>query len=148
MTIVMMVAAWLAVAPLDQEKEKKIPNDSVEVSSRGCIKGRVFAATDRTPEDEGTRLGPDISGKSFRLAGPREAMDQVKKYDGQWVEMLGIVKKADLPGYQLGGKVGNTRVVIGGPRTDPTRTSTPQVPSVPVMDVTAVRPLSESCPLK
>jgi hypothetical protein len=149
MTIVMLVAAaWLAAAPLDQEKEKKIPNDSVEVSSRGCIKGRVFTATDRTPEDEATRLGPDISGKSFRLAGPREAMDQVKKYDGQWVEMLGIVKKADLQGYLLGTKVGNTRVVIGAPRTDPTRTSTPQVPSVPVLDVTAVRFLGESCPLK
>ena len=46
-------------------------------------------------------------------------MDQVKKYDGQWVEMLGIVKKADLADYMLGTKVGGARVVIGAPRTDP-----------------------------
>lgn len=146
MTVVLLMA-WLAATPL-QEQEKKIPNDSVEVSSRGCLKGRVFTAADRTPEDEGTRLGPDISGKHFRLAGPREAMDQVKKYDGQWVEMLGIIKKADLADYQLGRKVGGGRVVIGMPRTDPTRTQLPPAPSVPVMDVTAVRFLGESCPIR
>ncbi len=147
MTNVVLLTAWLAAVPL-QEPEKRIPNDSIEVSSRGCIKGRVFAAGERTPDEEGTRIGPDISRKSFRLAGPREAMDQVKKYDGQWVEMLGIVKKADLADYTLGTKVGGARVVIGAPRTDPTRTSTPQAPSVPVMDVTAVRFLGESCPIK
>jgi len=147
MTSVVLMMAWLAAAPA-QEREKRIPNDSVEVASRGCVKGRVFTATERRPEDEGTRLGPDISGRHFRLAGPREAMDQVKKYDGQWVEMLGIVKKADLADYQVGRKVGGGRVVIGMPRSDPTRTSIPQVPTTPVMDVTAVRFLGESCPIR
>ena len=147
MTSVVLMLTWMLVAPA-QEQEKRIPNDSVEVSSRGCLKGRVFAAADRTPEDEGTRVGPDLSGRSFRLAGSREAMDQVKKYDGQWVEMLGIIKKADLNDYTLGRRVGGARVVIGAPRTDPTRTQLPQAPSVPVMDVTAVRFLGESCPIK
>ena len=147
MTNVVLMAAWLRRRCRTGAGEA-IPNDSVEVSSRGCIKGRVFAAGKRTPEDEGTRVGPDIAGKSFRLAGPRETMDQVKKYDGQWVEMLGIVKKADLADYMLGTKVGGARVVIGAPRTDPTRASTPQAPSVPVMDVTAVRFLGEACPIK
>jgi hypothetical protein len=147
MTTVVLVLAWMLAAPA-QDQEKRIPKDSVEVSSRGCIKGRVFAAAERTPEDEGTRVGPDISGRSFRLAGPREAMDQVKKYNGQWVEMLGIIKKADLSDYQLGRRIGGARVVIGAPRTDPTRTQLPQAPSVPVMDVTAVRFLGESCPIR
>jgi hypothetical protein len=147
MTMGVLVLAWMLAAPA-QEQEKRIPNDSVEVSSRGCIKGRVFAAGERAPEDEGTRVGPDISGRSFRLAGKREAMDQVKKYDGQWVEMLGIIKKADLTDYQVGRRIGGARVVIGAPRTDPTRTQLPQAPSVPVMDVTAVRFLGESCPIR
>lgn len=146
MTSVVLMMAWLAAAP--GQEERRIPSDSVEVSSRGCIKGRVFTGTERRPEDEGTRLGPDIAGRHFRLAGPREAMDQVKKYDGQWVEMLGIVKKADLNDYQLGRRVGGGRVVIGMPRSDPTRSPTPQAPTVPVMDVTAVRFLGESCPIK
>ena len=75
-------------------------------------------------------------------------MDQVKKYDGQWVEMVGIVKKADLADYTLGTKVGGARVVIGAPRTDPTAHAAPPAPSVPVMDVTAVRFLMEGCPLR
>jgi len=147
MTTVVLLVAWFAATPL-QEQEKKIPSDSVEVSARGCVKGRVFTAAERTPEDEGTRVGPDISNRSFRLAGPREAMDQVKKFDGQWVEMLGILKKADLADYQLGTRVGGARVVIGAPRTDPTRTQIPQAPSVPVMDVTAVRFLGDTCPIR
>ena len=147
MTSVVLLVAWLAATPL-QEQEKKIPSDSVEVSTRGCIKGRVFAAAERTPDDEGTAVGPDIGGKSFRLSGPREAMDQVKKHDGQWVEMLGIIKKADLADYMVGRRVGGAKVVIGMPRTDPTRTPLPQAPSVPVMDVTAVRYLGDTCPIK
>ena len=147
MTSLVLLVAWLAATPL-QEQEKKIPSDSVEVSTRGCIKGRVFAAAERTPEDEGTMVGPDIGGKSFRLAGPREAMDQVKKHDGQWVEMLGIIKKADLADYMVGRRVGGAKVVIGMPRTDPTRTPLPQAPSVPVMDVTAVRFLGDTCPIR
>ena len=139
MTNVVLLVTWMLARAGPGATEKRIPNDSVEVSSRGCIKGRVFATGARTPDEEGTRVGPDISGRSFRLAGPREAMDQVKKYDGQWVEMLGIVKKADLADYTLGTKVGGARVVIGAPRTDPTRTRLPPAPSVPVMDVTAVQ---------
>ena len=46
MTTVVLLVAWLAATPL-QEQEKKIPSDSLEVSSRGCIKGRVFAAAER-----------------------------------------------------------------------------------------------------
>jgi hypothetical protein len=148
MTSVVLLVAWMLAVPAQEPTEKKIPNDSVEVSSRGCIKGRVFAAGERTPEDEGTRVGPDISGKSFRLAGPREAMAQVKKYDGQWVEMLGIIKKADLADYMVGTRVGGAKVVIGMPRNDPSRPNVPQAPSVPVMDVTAVRFLGDSCPIK
>ena len=89
MTSVVLLVAWMLAVPAQEPTEKKIPNDSVEVSSRGCIKGRVFATGARTADEEGTRVGPDISDRSFRLAGPREAMDQVKKYDGQWVEMRG-----------------------------------------------------------
>jgi hypothetical protein len=148
MTSVVLVVAWMLAVPAQEPTEKKIPNDSVEVSSRGCIKGRAFATGARTADEEGARVGPDISGRSFRLAGPREAMDQVKKYDGQWVEIVGIVKKADLADYTLGTKVGGARVVIGAPRSDPTRTQLPPAPSVPVMDVTAVRFLLESCPLR
>lgn len=137
----------LATAPAQEPGTKKIPNDSVEVGARGCLKGRVFAAGERN-EEEGVRLGPDISGHSFRVAAPKAVMADVKKHNGHFVEVVGIVKKADLGEHLLGARVGSARVVIGQPGRDPSRTSMPTPVAVPVIDVTAVRFLSEECPIR
>ena len=143
-TILLLLLAGL---PAQEPGAKKIPNDSVEVGARGCFKGRVFAAGERT-EEERVRLGPDISGHSFRVAAPRAVMSDVKKHDGHFVEVVGIVRKADLGDHLLGAKVGGARVVIGQPGRDPMRSNLPQPVAVPVMDVTAVKFLSESCPIR
>ena len=144
-----ILALWLAAspAPAQEPGTQKIPSDSVEVGARGCLKGRVFAAGERT-EDEGVRLGPDISGHSFRVAAPKEVMNEVKKHNGHFVEVVGIVKKSDLGENLLGARVGSARVIIGQPGRDPSRTSMPTPMGVPVMDVTAVRYLAAECPIK
>jgi hypothetical protein len=64
------------------------------------------------------------------------------------VEIDGIVKKSDLGEYMLGAKVGGARVVIGQPGRDPMRSNLPTPPAVPVMDLSSVRFLSETCPIK
>ena len=137
----------LAAMPTQEPGTKKIPSDSVEVGARGCINGRVFAAGERT-EDEGVRLGPDISGHSFRVAAPKEVMTEVKKHNGHFVEVVGIVKKGDLGNNLLGAKVGGARVIIGQPGRDPMRSSLPTPAAVPVMDVSSVRFLSDICPIR
>jgi hypothetical protein len=142
-----VVLVWLAVLPLQEPGTPKVPNESSEVSARGCLKGRVFAAGVRT-EDEGVQLGPDISGRSFRVSAKKDVMSDVKKYNGQWVEVRGIIKKSDLADYMLGTKLGGARVVIGQPGRDPMRTNLPAPQAVPVMDVTAVRFLDETCPIR
>jgi hypothetical protein len=61
--------ALLLVATLAQDQEPKakpVPKDSVEVVTRGCLKGRVFTATPR-PADEGAIRGPDVTGHRFRV---------------------------------------------------------------------------------
>lgn len=128
---------------------RKVPSDSVEIEARGCLKGRVFTGTGQ-PEEERTSKGPDVTGKSFRVTGEREVMDLVKKYNGQYVEILGIVRKAALDDQGIGMKVGRGgRVVIGAPGVDPTRMNAPTAaPSVAAMDVIAVRLLADRCPLK
>ncbi len=143
-TILLVLLA--AAAPAQEPGTKKVPSDSVEVGARGCLKGRVFAAGERT-EEEGVRLGPDISGRSFRVAAPRAVMNEVKKHDGHFVQVVGIVKKSDLGDHLLGAKVGSARVVIGQPGRDPMRTSLPTPVAVPVIDVTGVTFLSASCPI-
>lgn len=132
-------------APL--QEVKPVPKDSVEVHARGCLKGRVFTAT-APPEDEGVVQGPDVVGRHFRVGGPREVMDVVKKHDGHLVAIVGIVRKSALADEGIGMKVGGARVVIGAPGTDPMRPTRNTAPSVPTMDLTAVRSLSDRCDLR
>lgn len=136
----------LGVTAAASQETRRIPDDSVEIVTRGCLKGRVFTATPR-PKDEGTVKGPDVTGRHFRVAGPREVMDLVRKYNGQLVEVVGVVLKSAVgdEGVRLGG----SGVVVGAPRTDPTRMNTRTTPvgGQPTMDLSAVRFLAESCPI-
>lgn len=127
-----------------QQAEKPVPKDSVEIDAPGCLKGRVFTGTSR-PEDEGVARGPNVERRHFRLAGPREVMDLVKKYDGNLVQLVGIVRKAALDDTGIG----SGRVAIGAPGMDPSRMNTRNTTSsVATMDVRSVRKLSERCPLQ
>ena len=142
------LALLLAVSAAPSQEPRTVPKDSVEIEARGCLKGRVFTAT-ALPEEEGTRKGPDITGRSFRVTGKRDVMDLVKKYNGQFVEIVGVVRKAALDDQGLGMKIGGARVVIGAPGGDPTRMNSPSTaPSVATMDTVAVRLLSDRCPLQ
>ena len=141
------LAVVVGVAVQAQTEPKKIPDGSVEIVASGCLKGRVFTATGR-PEGEGVSRGPDVTGRSFRVAAPREVMDAVKKHNGDLVEVVGVVRESSLadnaPGMKVGG---NTRVVVGAPTTVGDPRARPPVGNVVVMDVSSVRYLSDSCPI-
>ena len=126
---------------------KKVPDDSVQINARGCLKGRVFAAAART-EEEGVQLGPDVGGRSFRIAAPKAVMNDVKKHNGHWVAIVGIVRKSDLSAAMLGARVGGTRVIVGQPGRDPSRSNLPTPAPVPVMDVSSVTYLGDECPIR
>jgi hypothetical protein len=138
-----------AAVAANVQEVKKVPSDSVEVDARGCLKGRVFTATG-LPDDENTRRGADITGRNFRVSADRETMDLIKRYNNQYVEIVGIVRKAALDDQGIGMRVGKgARVVIGAPGSDPTRMNTvSSAPSVATMDVTAVRLLADRCPIQ
>ena len=126
---------------------KKIPEDSVEIATTGCLKGRVFTATQ--PREDFMRRGPNVTGRSFRLNGPRPLMDMVKTHDGDLVEVVGLVRKNDLRDNAPGVRVGNTRIGIGAPRSgDPMQSArVPISEGIAVMDTTSVRVLDERCPI-
>jgi hypothetical protein len=137
----------LAALPQQEPGAKSVPKDSVEIVTRGCLKGRVFTATP-TPEGEVHR-GPDVTGRHFRVSGPHDVMDLVKKHDGHLVEVVGIVRQAALSDQGVGIKMGGTRMVIGAPGGDPGRMSPPTPgTNVPVMDLTSIGFLSETCPVR
>jgi hypothetical protein len=155
MLLLSLLVAGVDISGVDarglvQEQETRtVPKDSVEVDARGCVKGRVFTATGQ-PVEERTVKGPDITGLSFRLTGKKDVMDAVKGYNGQYVEVVGIVRRAALDDQGVGMRVGRgTRVVIGAPGIDPTRMNTPSAaPSVAAMDLVAIRLLAERCPIQ
>ena len=150
-----LLAALLPIAALAQEAQnppqnaetKKVPDDSVEIATTGCLKGRVFTATQ--PREDFIRRGPNVTGRSFRLNGPRPLMDMVKTHDGDLVEVVGLVRKNDLRDNGLGARVGNTRVVIGAPRSgDPMQSArVPISEGIAVMDFTSIRVLDDRCPI-
>jgi hypothetical protein len=138
----------MLVATSPQEAEtKKIPKDSVEIATRGCLKGRVFTATP-APEGEGVRRGPDVTGHHFRVSAPKDLMKVVKEHNGHLVEVVGLIRKSALSDSGIGMKVGGTRVVIGAPGTDPDRSMyNHPVGNVNVMDLTSIGFLSNDCPI-
>ena len=137
---------FLTALPTQTQETRPVPADSVEIGARGCLKGRVFTATPR-PEGEGTILGPDVTGRNFRVSGTRPVLDQVRKYEGNLIEVIGLVKKSDLA---RSGPGSGSRVTMTAPRTDPTQMSAGTTPTggLPVMDLTSVRYLSDVCPIK
>jgi hypothetical protein len=137
----------LAAAPQQEPGAKKVPKDSLEVATRGCLKGKVFTATP-APEGEGVRHGPDITGRHFRVAGSKDLMKIVKEHNGHLVEVVGLIRKSALDDGGIGMKVGGTRVVIGAPGTDPDRSQyNHPIANVPVMDLTSIGFLSNDCPI-
>lgn len=135
-------ALMLAAAPLlaQQEERPKVPKDSVEVTITGCLKGRVLAASDVRQTD--VQSGPVVRQHSFRLAGKKDVMNDVKRNNGQRVEVVGLIKKSALaePGMRFKGG----RIVVGGGTMGSGRPPDP-AENVVVMDVSAVQALGGEC---
>jgi hypothetical protein len=145
--IALIVVLLFVAAPVQEPETKKVPKDSVEIATRGCLKGRVFTATP-PPEGEGVRHGPDVTGRHFRVSGPKDVMKLVKQHNGHLVEVVGLVRKNALSDDGIGMRVGGTRVVIGAPGADPDRMYAHPVANVAVMDLSSIGFLSESCPIR
>src|SRR5687767_5958733 len=149
-TIRLALAGLLLAGPaLAQEPEtRKIPSDSVEIATTGGLKGRVFTATQ--PREDFMRRGPNVTGRSFRLNGPKAVIDVVKTHDGDLVEIIGLVRKNDLRDNSPGARVGNTRIKIGAPRSgDPMQSARAPVPEgIAVMDASSIRVLDDRCPIR
>lgn len=139
----MIVLALLLTGTLGAQvepQEKRIPDDSVELTVVGCLKGRAFTTVARREVD--VQRGPNVGERTFRLAAKREVMAEIKKLDRRLVEIVGIVKRSALD--DKGIKVGRIGISGGSPVAGSGRVPT-GVENVPVMDVTSVRHRAASC---
>jgi hypothetical protein len=147
--IAVTVAATPALAQdqtQDQKQEEgkpKVPKDSLQVIVLGCLKGRVIRAADVREPD--VQSGPRISNMSFRLAGNKDRMKEVKENDGQRVEITGLIKKSALQNQGMKFKGGRIAVGGGAPVAGSPGTAPSPAENVLVMDVLSVAGVGGSC---
>jgi hypothetical protein len=146
-TLPLLFSSLLVATPLSAQEpeEKPVPEDSLRIVAEGCLKGRVFTAisTSNAAEAE-VASSPDVTGRSFRVSGPKAVMQDVKKHNKHLVKVVGIVRKEALRDTTPGARVGNTRIVIGSPgMMDPGRR--PPMPNVAVLDLSSVQYLASEC---
>lgn len=141
--LISFAAALLLGEPVVDRQAERDKN-SIELVVRGCLKGRELTAEEISGSDD---LEQEI-GVIFRLSAKGDVNNEIKRQNGRFVEVTGLVKKTALatPGFKIGGG----RIVIGGgPRsTDPTRdpARNPSRRIVP-MDTTVIEMIAESCPI-
>jgi hypothetical protein len=146
-TPLFILTMLLLAAPIaaQEPEEKPVPDDSLRITAQGCLKGRVFTAiSPADPAEAEVVSNPDVSGRTFRVSGPKAVMQDVKKNNGNLVKVVGLIRKDALRSTGPGARVGNTRIVIGSPGTmEPG--GRPPMPNVAVLDLSSVQYLASDC---
>ena len=77
-TLALLLVSLTMAAPQETPKQEKpkVPKDSIELVVSGCLKGRVLAVSDVRQTD--TQSGPIVKSRSFRVAGKKDVMNEVK----------------------------------------------------------------------
>lgn len=140
MTAAALMLALVLTSPQDAREKPRVPDDSVELTVIGCLKGRALRTV--TLPDARVERGPFVGERTFRVAGTRAVMDEVKRLDRQLVEVIGVVKRSALD--DKGAASGRVAISGGSPAARSGGVPT-GVDDVPVMDVTAVRLRPGSC---
>jgi hypothetical protein len=133
------VALVTAFAFQDGQERKKIPDDSIELTVIGCLKGRVLTTTEKRQTD--VESGPYVGERRFRLAGKKDVIKEVEKHDRHLVEIVGIVKRSALD--DRGMSAGPVTFNGGAPAAG--RGIPNPADNTPVMDVSSVRMRLSSC---
>jgi len=145
---ILFAAVFSCVTGILCAQERPVPSDSARVAIPGCVKGSAFIVT-KAPEDQPTQ-GDIAPGRRFRLSGPKDMVNDIKKHEGRLIEVTGLIRKNALKGPGgIGVAGGRVRIGAGVPQSptgDPSRTLTSY--EQPVLDVEGWRQLGENCSVK
>lgn len=85
------------------QEDSKVPKDFVQLSVTGCVKSRILTATHTPKVVDGDEILVPVD--RFQISGKKPILAEVKKYDRQKVEVVGLVRKSDLrePGIRVPG---------------------------------------------
>jgi hypothetical protein len=138
--VAVMFALAITTVQVEPQEKPRIPDDSVEITVIGCLKGRALKTVPRRGVD--VERGPHVGERTFRVNGKREVMDEVKRRDRQLVEVIGIVKRSALD--DKGVTAGRVSISGGSPVAGSGGLPT-GADNVPVLDATSVRWRASSC---
>lgn len=134
-----MVASVFAVTMA--QEERPVPSDSSRITIPGCARDRSFVVD--IPQGREVTVTGIEPGRRFRLSGPRDLLDDIKRREATMVEITGLVRKSDLAGpggiRLLGG-----RIRIGG--TAPRDSMRDPMYNQTVIDVESFQLLPDRCP--
>ena len=138
-TMLVMVGAWAGMAA----QEKPVPKDSMRITITGCAKGVAFTVME-SPEHESRSSVPP--GRRFRLSGKKALLNDLKRAEGQMIEVTGLIRRGqmDQGGMPLGGGVSigpGPSPLSGMAGRDANYTQV-------VLDVEGWRPLPADCPTR
>ena len=92
--VVTLLVLALTSPQADPQEKPRVPDDSIELTVTGCLKGRVLATVGRRPGE--VERGVYVGERTFRVNGNKDVMDEVKKRNKQLVEVVGLVKRSAL----------------------------------------------------
>ena len=121
--IVVMLLLALSLPQETRQEKPRVPEDSIELTVIGCLKGRVLKTVERRQKD--VESSPYVGERAFRLAGKKDVMKTVQEHDRRLVEVVGIVRRADLDdkGVTVGGITISGGPPVAGRPPDPGQTS-------------------------
>ena len=145
---IVFVAVFNCVVGIMCAQERPVPSDSARIAIPGCAKGNAFIVSQPVEhEPVQTDIAP---GRRFRLSGPKEIINDIKKHEGRLIEVTGLIRKNALKGPGgIGVAGGRVRIGAGVPQA-PTGDPSRALPSYeqPVLDVEGWRQLGENCSVK
>ena len=141
MTLLLLFVLGLSSAQSESQETRRIPKDSIELTVVGCLNGRMLSTMERREVD--VQRGPAVGERLFRLNGKRDVMNEVKRRNRQFVEVVGLVKRSALD--DKGVKAGPVSITGGSPVAGSGGRPPIGADNVPVMDVSSVRVRGTSC---
>lgn len=136
----LVVVLALGLAELTAQ-ERPVPRDSSRITIAGCARDRVFVVG--TPEGRDVTQSGIQPGRRFRLSGPRQILDDIRRRELSMIEVTGLVRKSDMAGPGgvtfMGG-----RIRIGG--TAPRDAVRDPMYNQVVIDIEGYQLLPDACP--
>jgi len=142
--VCVLVAGMGLASPAPQEKSgSTIPRKGDTITVKGCLRG---GAVEATGVDAGETAVPLADNLTFRLTGKGALKELKKKHDGRVVAVTGVLKSELSPrGPDATAKVGNMRIGIGAPSTNPASVDAGNRRVLPVLEVQSFEGIETSC---